>query len=378
VAKATRLPAHFILISSFLPTNGNQKMKSYTHLFDSICAFENLYCASKKAEKGKRFRHEVAVFNAQRAENLLEIQKLLRAGQYPFGSFHTIKIVQPKPRLISAAPYRDRVVHHALINVIGPLFERKFIRDSYANQKGKGTHAALDRCTYYARRFRYVLQLDIRKYFPSIDHQILLAEISRTIRCPQTLALIGQIITTSNPQEPANFYFPSDDLFAPYERRKGLPIGNLTSQFFANVYLNAFDHFVKEELRVPGYIRYVDDALAFGDDLEQLHQCKTRGQVFLYDWRLLLNPKKNAIYPVRQGIPFLGFLVFPTHRRLLQSSVKRSRKRLRALRKGYRTGKFSREKINASVQAWLGHVRHGDTWGLRRVLFRQHTFAKQN
>ncbi len=102
-------------------------MQSYTKLFDQICAFENLYLASKKAEKGKRFRHEVAIFNAQRAENLLEIQRLLRAGQYPFGHFRTLKIIQPKPRLISAAPYRDRIVHHALINVIGPLFERKFI-----------------------------------------------------------------------------------------------------------------------------------------------------------------------------------------------------------------------------------------------------------
>lgn len=353
-------------------------MKSYSNLFDSICAFENLYCASKKAEKGKRFRHEVALFNARRFENLLEMQKLLRAGQYPFGHFRTIKIVQPKPRLISAAPYPDRVVHHALINVIGSLFERKFIRDSFANQTGKGTHAALDRCTYYARRYRYVWQLDIRKYFPSIDHQILLAEISRTIRCPQTLELIAQIIDTSNPQEAANFYFPGDDLFTPFERRKGLPIGNLTSQFFANVYLNAFDHFIKEELRLPGYIRYVDDALGFSDDKEQLRDGKARSQIFLDDWRLLLNPKKNKIYPVQQGIPFLGFRVFSTHRRLQRSGVKRSRKRLRALRRGYRNGRFSREKINACVQAWLGHVHHGDTWGLRRALFGQYFFVTKS
>jgi retron-type reverse transcriptase len=350
-------------------------VKSHSHLFDQICAFENLYLASKKAEKGKRFRHEVAEFNARRFENLLEIQALLRAGQYPFGHFRTIKIVQPKPRLISAAPYPDRVVHHALINMIGPLFEHKFIRDSYANQTGKGTHAALDRCTYYARRYRYVWQLDIRKYFPSIDHQILLTEIARTICCSQTLALITQIIDTSNPQEPANFYFPDDDLFAPFERRRGMPIGNLTSQFFANVYLNAFDHFVKEKLRLPGYIRYVDDALAFSDDKEQLRECQARSQIFLDGWRLRLNPKKNVIYPAQQGIPFLGFRVYPTHRRLLPSGVKRSRKRLRALRRAYRAGRFSREKINASVQAWLGHVRHGDTWGLRRSLFRQYTFS---
>ena len=350
-------------------------MKSHSNLFNKICAFENLYLASKKAEKGKRFRNEVAVFNARRFENLLEMQKLLRAGQYPFGHFRTIKIVQPKPRLISAAPYPDRVVHHTLINVIGPLLERQFIRDSYANQVDKGTHAALGRCTYYARRFRYVWQLDIRKYFPSIDHQILLAEISRTIRCPSTLALIAQIIDTSNPQEAANFYFPGDDLFTPFERRKGLPIGNLTSQFFANVYLNAFDHFIKEELRLPGYIRYVDDALGFSDDVEQLRESRGRSQNFLDDWRLQLHPKKNLIYPVELGIPFLGFRVFPTHRRLLRSGVKRSRQKLRALRRLYRASRISREKVNVAVQAWLGHVRHGDTWGLRRALFGQYTFS---
>jgi len=351
-------------------------MKSYTNLFDPICTFENLYLASQKAEKGKRLRHEVAVFNLRRAENLLQIQKLLRAGEYPFGTFRAHRILQPKPRMISAAPYRDRVVHHAVINVIGSLFERKFIRDSYANQNGKGTHAALDRCTYFARRYRYVLQLDMRKYFPSIDHQILIAEIKRTICCTKTLALIEQIINTSNAQEPAPFYFPGNDLFTPFERCKGLPIGNLTSQFFANVYLNRLDHFVKEELHAPGYIRYVDDALVFSDSKKDLRAYRARIQKLLDHWRLLLNLHKNAIYPATLGIPFLGFMVFPTHRRLLRSGLRRSRKRLRALARGFSTGRFGMAKINDSVQAWLGHVGHGDTWGLRTALFRQYSFSK--
>ncbi|RIK78568.1 RNA-dependent DNA polymerase [candidate division KSB1 bacterium] len=353
-------------------------MKSYTNLFDEICAFENLYLASRKAEKGKRFRDEVSVFNARRAENLLEMQRLLRAGVYPFGSFRTHRILRPKPRMISAAPYRDRLVHHALINIIGPLFERKFIRDSYANQINKGTHAALDRCTYFCRRFRYVLQLDIRKYFPGIDHLILLREINRTIICRHTRKLIEQIISHSNPQEPAPFYFPGDDLFTPFERRKGLPIGNLTSQFFANVYLNRFDHFVKETLRAPGYIRYVDDILVFSDDKAWLHQCRKRCQVFLNDWRLQLHDKKAILYPVALGVPFLGFRVFPTHRLLLKSGVKRARQRLRALQRAYRLRRLPWDKINASVQAWLGHVQHGDTWELRRVLFDQYNFNRSS
>ncbi len=350
-------------------------MKSYSDLFDRICAFENLYLASRKAERGKRFRHEVGVFNARRAENLLEMQSLLRAGQYPFGNFRTLHLMRPKPRMISAAPYRDRVVHHALINVIGPLFERKFIRDSYANQKGKGTHAALDRCTYYARRYRHVLQLDVRKYFPSIDHQILLAEIARTVCCPRALALIEQILTSSNVQEPANFYFPSDDLFTPASRRKGLPIGNLTSQFFANVYLNPFDHFVKEVLRAPGYLRYVDDVLLFHDDKAWLRDARPRCQAFLDDWRLLLHRKKALVYPAQRGIPFLGFRVFPTHRRLMRGGVKRARQRLAGLTQAYRAGAMPWQKIRASVQAWLGHAGHADTWRLRRALFERYVFT---
>lgn len=351
-------------------------MKSYGNLFDRICAFENLYLASRKAERGKRFRHEVAVFNARRAENLIEMQRLLRAGKYPFGNFCTHHITKPKPRMISAAPYRDRVVHHALINVVGPLFERKFIHDSYANQKGKGTHAALDRCTYYARRYRYVLQLDVRKYFPSIDYQILLAEIGRTVRCPATLALIAQIVASSNAQEPVNFYFPGDDFFTPGMRCKGLPIGNLTSQFFANVYLNPFDHFVKEGLRAPGYVRYVDDALLFHDEKAWLHEARLRCQAFLDNWRLILHRKKAYIFPVLRGIAFLGFRIFPAHRRLLRNGVKRARQRLAGLCRAYQAGVMHWPKIKASLQSWLGHACHGDTWRLCQVLFERYVFTK--
>jgi hypothetical protein len=129
-------------------------------------------------------------------------------------------------------------------------------------------------------------------------------------------------------------------------------------------------------LRLPGYIRYVDDALGFSDDKEQLRDAKARSQLFLDGWRLLLHPKKNVIYPVAHGIPFLGFRVYPAHRRLQRCGVKRSRQKLRALRRLYRAGRLSRENVNASVQAWLGHVRHGDTWGLRKALFRQYTFSR--
>ncbi len=352
-------------------------MKSYSNLFDKICAFENLYLASKKAEKGKRFHHEVAVFNARRAENLLEIQKLLRAGQYPFGHFRTIKIVQPKPRLISAAPYPDRVVHHALINVIGPLFERKFIRDSFANQTGKGTHAALDRCTYYARRYHYVWQLDIRKYFPSIDHQILLTEISRTIRCPQTLALIEQIISTSNPQEPANFYFPDDDLFTPFERRKGLPIGNLTSQWFANWYLTGLDHYLTSHLGLRGYVRYCDDFVLLHDDRVALSESLWAVRDWLSHIRLHLKWERSPVTPVKAGLTFVGYRLWATHRLLRKQNIRQFRRRVRWMRGAYARGTVDWSAIRARLDSWMGHARQADSDRLLRRISREWQFMRR-
>ena len=182
--------------------------------------------------------------------------------------------MEPKPRTISAAPYRDRVVHHALCNIIAPIFEGTFISDSYANRIGFGTHRALRRFTEFARSSLYILQCDIRKYFPSIDHGILKELVRRKIKCAETLWLIDSIIDGSNEQEPVIHHFPGDDLLAPLQRRRGLPIGNLTSQFFANIYLNGFDHFLKEQLRVKKYIRYVDDFALFSDDWEFLAEAR--------------------------------------------------------------------------------------------------------
>ncbi len=149
-------------------------------------------------------------------------------------------------------------------------YERSFIADSYACRKGKGTHAAVNRCQQFARRFRYVLKADIQKFFPSLDHEILKALVARKIKDPDVLWLVGQIIDHSNPQEEVLNYFPGDDLFTPGERRRGIPIGNQTSQFFANVYLDPLDHFVKDRLGIKGYVRYVDDFLVFSDDKQHL------------------------------------------------------------------------------------------------------------
>lgn len=212
-------------------------MKRCKNLYEDLSSFENLYHAARKAQCGKRYTPSTLAFNHNLEYELMQVREELRAKTYTPGSFRTFLIYDAKPRLISAAPYRDRIVHHAICNIIEPIYEGIFIYDSYACRPGKGTHAAVDRFTSFARKYDYVLKCDIQKYFPSVDHEILKQVLRRKIGCQDTLWLLDTIIDNSiEPSNPPS-YFESDDLFSPWSRARGLPIGNQTSQFFANVYL---------------------------------------------------------------------------------------------------------------------------------------------
>lgn len=265
------------------------------------------------------------------------------------------------------------MVHHALCNVIAPLFERKFIDDSYANRIGKGTHKALDRCTHFMRRYPYVLHCDIQQFFPSIDHLVLKSILSRVLACQPTLRLCKKIIDSGDGilrDEYDMRWFPGDDLFA-LLRPRGLPIGNLTSQFWANVYLNDLDHFIKRQLKCPAYIRYVDDFVLFADDKIMLNQWRAAIISFLQSYRLTIHERPAQVRPTASGLPFLGFTVYPDHRRLKPSRGLRYRRRLAALYAAYQRGEIPAETVISSLRAWHGHVRHGDTWALQATLLGQ-------
>jgi len=344
-------------------------MKSYTHLYEQVCDWDNLYLAYRKARKGKRSRPPAASFEYDLETNLVTLQRELREKTYRPGAYSSFYIHEPKRRLISAAPFRDRVVHHALCNVIEPLFERSFIFDSYANRIGKGTHAALDRAQEYARRYPYVLQCDVKQFFPSLDLAILRGTLARKLADPDVLWLIDGILTSGIgvlAEEYQMEWFPGDDLLAA-TRPRGLPIGNLTSQFWANCYLNPVDHFIKRELRCPGYVRYVDDFLLFADDKPTLWAWREAVVDHLAELRLTIHPGAHPQL-VTEGIPFLGFIVYPTHRRLKPRKVIHFRRKLHAELRAYRSGKLPAEKVTASVLGWINHVRYGDTWGLRRAV----------
>jgi len=337
-------------------------MKTYKNLFPKIISFENLFLAANKAAKGKRDKPNVLLFFLKLEENLYRLQDYLAARDYHTGGYNTFRIYDPKPRMISAAPFHDRVVHHALMNVIAPLMERSFIFDSYANRIGKGTHKAIRRYHSFLREYQYVLKCDIKSYFPSIDHEILKALIRKRIGCKKTLWLIETIIDGSNPQPTFCDYFPGDKLFTPLERRVGLPIGNLTSQFFGNLYLNPLDHFIKESLRCKAYVRYVDDFALFSDSKSQLRKWKKDIQIFLQDHRLKLQPKRCHIYPSGVGNRFLGQVVFPTHRRLTGENVRKFKKRMRKWQK------CPPENLQQRLASWVGHAKQANTFSLLNAL----------
>ena len=349
-------------------------MRRHGGMFERICSFPNLLLAARRARRGKAGKPVPAAFHFALEPNLLAIQEELASGAYRPGEYHAFPIRDPKPRLISAAPFRDRVVHHAVCGVIEPIFDRTFIHDTYANRSGKGTHLALNRSTVFCRRARFVLKCDVAKYFPSIDHEILLGLLARKIKCRRTLELLRVIVTSSNPQEPVLRYFPGDDLFTPVLRPHGIPIGNLTSQFFANLVLDPLDHWLKEERRRRYYLRYMDDFLVFGDDKAELHGLLEEIRAFLWGMRLSLHPRKCVVMRTQDGVPFLGWQVFPDHRRVLRPAGLRFQRRLRELRLQYQAGEVGLEQVRQSVASWIGHLAHGDTMGLRRKLLGEVVF----
>jgi RNA-directed DNA polymerase len=338
-------------------------------VFQAVAAWDNLLLAYRKAARGKRGGAEVSAFEHRLEDHLIALRAELLARTYRPGAYRSFFIREPKRRLISAAPFRDRVVHHALCNLLEPLFERSFVADSYANRVGKGTHSALDAAQRYARRFRYVLALDLRQFFPSIDHGILRGILARKLEDEGVLWLVDQILASGADvlrDEYRMVYHPGDDLLAAL-RPRGLPIGNLTSQFWANCYLNSLDHFIKRELRCPGYVRYVDDMLLFADDKPTLHAWRRLVEARLVSLRLTVHPGTHP-RPVDEGIPFLGFTVFPQRRRLKRRKGVHFRRRLRGLLAAHRAGVLPPETVAATIAGWVNHVHYGNTVGLRRAV----------
>jgi len=344
--------------------------KRYYNFWPQFVSFGNLWTAFKKAARGKRSKPCAAAFEYDLEANILQLQDELKNSSYEPGPYSSFYIHDPKKRLISAAPFRDRVIHHAVINMIEPIYERKFIYDTYANRVGKGTHRALDRCTQFLRRFKYVLPMDVRQFFPSIDHEILHGILNQTITDHRFLDICARIIASGAgvlKDEYDMVYFPGDDLFA-IKRPRGLPIGNLTSQFWANVYLDGLDHFIKRRLKCRGYIRYVDDLLLFSDSKDDLFSWRKEILAYMEGIRLTVHENRAQPRPSETCVPFLGFQVFPSYRRLKRRKVITAHRKLKSLALRYNRAEIDLDSLHASLQGWINHARYGDTWGLRRAV----------
>ena len=284
-------------------------MKRYKHLWDDFISMENLELAAKKAVRSKKNKPETKYFLKHRAQLLAKLQEMLKTGSFKTSEYRVRKIYEPKERYIYILPlYPDHIVHHALINILGPIWQKSFIKDSYACIPGKGLHKASVAIMNFVRRNKYVLQCDIRKFYPSINHQIMFDIIKKKIADVRLLDVLRDIIWSCGDET-------------------NLPIGNLTSQWMGNVYMNELDHFVKEELRCRDYIRYCDDFCLFANDKKTLHKYERILRQFLCD-RLGLVFSKSVIRTVENGVPFIGYRHFKKFILLRQYGVKKIRKNI--------------------------------------------------
>lgn len=308
-------------------------------------------------------------FETDLERNLLRLKKELETLTYEPRPMKTFVIKDPKTRVITAPHFRDRIVHHALCNIIEPIFDKTFIHDSYASRKWKGTHAALRRFDKFKREASsngrlvknakdsnmvtgFVLKADIKHYFASVDHTILLQIIERKIRDRKTLQLIKKIISGYS-NKPG----------------KGMPIGSLTSQLFANAYLNGLDRFVKHTLKAKRYIRYMDDFLILHRSREKLLEWKNEINNFLRITKLELHPEKSRIFPLHTGVSFLGYRIFYHHKLLKKSSLRVIENRIQGFKEMYDRNDIPYGKIIQSLDSWMAYARYANTYNLRKKIF---------
>jgi len=353
--------------------------KTYKNLFSKIIRKENLLRSFHDAAKEKRFQSTVLIFEKNLAKNILELRKDLLNKTYKHGKYHSFHLFDPKEREINAAPFRDRIVHHAICQILDPIFDGKFIYDSYACRRNKGGHKAVKRLQKFLLTFNkqihkqtaslYILKCDISKCFPSINHKILIKILEKKIKDNNTIWLLKEIINSYESGDEYNYFFPANSHFL-VSRPRGIPIGNLTSQLFINIYLNELDQHLKHQLKVKYYVRYVDDFVILSRNKKYLHQLTEKIRVFLYDnLYFTLHPKKVRIFPVCLGIDFLGYVLFKDHILLRPKNVKSFRKRLRKFQKSYLINKLDKQKIKESITSWLAHAEKADTYHLRKAIF---------
>lgn len=342
-------------------------------LYEEVYSYENLYQAYREARKGKRFRPEVLNFTNNLEANLIEIQNELIWRTYRIGPYREFYVHEPKLRLIMALPFRDRVVQWAIYRVLNPRLDKRYIGDSYACRPGYGVHRAVKRLQYWMRHMRrrhpqvYVLKMDISKYFYRIDHEILMDIFAELIDDDDLLWLLGTIYRS----EDTLFGLPqgvSDYSLCNRIAGRGMPVGNLTSQMAANLYLNEVDQFIKHNLRVRRYMRYMDDMVILHHDKQYLWAIKREVEGFLAAHLHLDLNSKTTVRAVGQGVEWLGYKVWPMHIKLRKSTARKMRTRLGYLKRACERGDATPEDLNASWQSYRGMLKHCNGYRMKTKL----------
>ena len=340
--------------------------------FEKVCDFERLYAAHKKARLGKRHKPDVIAFEMDLAANLWKLKRRLEDGSYAVGGYHRFMIHDPKDREIQALRYADRVVQHSLCdNVLTPFFERRLIYDNCACRIGKGTHFGMHRLSSFLREHSkqhgsegWILKADVRKFFPSIDHEVLLERLRKVIPDPNVMKLLEMIIQSYNA-----------------DTGKGLPMGNQTSQLFSLYYLDPVDRLVKERLRIRHYTRYMDDLILLHPDKATLQECLRQMRKLCEEKLKLELNEKTHIFPMQNGVDYLGWHFYLTEsdkvvKTLRTSNKRKLKRRIKGMQKGYSEGKVEWNDIKRSMASSNGHLLHGHTWKLRNRVYGKAVFVR--
>lgn len=344
-----------------------------TITYDEIFTFENLYAAHLQARKGKRNKKDIINFELNLSENLWELFDSLNIRQYKVSNYNYFNIYEPKQREIQALEYKDRVVQHALCDLyLYPLLTSRFIYDNGACQKGKGTDFAINRFSNFLRDFYkhngtngYILKADIHHFFPSIDHNVILTKLKRVIKDNDILALIEEIVNSYNS-----------------DTGKGIPMGNQTSQLFALYYLDQVDRLVKERLHIKYYVRYMDDMILVHESKDYLKHCLNKMKEIVEDELLLEFNNKTQIFPIKNGVDFLGFHFYMTDtgkviRKLRTSSKKRYKGRMKKLKSDYNNGLIELDKIKKTLPGLKGHLSRGHTYRLQNSVLKEFVLIRK-
>ena len=331
-------------------------MKRHANYYSKIISFGNLLSAAKKSMRGKKNKNSVTTFNFNLENELISLKHELENKSYHPRPYSSFIVKEPKIRKICSSDFRDRVVHHAICNLIEPALEKRSILDSYACRVGKGSHGAVARCQEFTRKYPYYLKCDIKKFFENIDHKVLKNILRKMFKDHELLWLLDIII---NHKVPGNI------------DGKGLPIGNLTSQHFANLYLGELDHYIKDRFAIKGYVRYMDDFICFANSKRELWDLLVKIDEFVVQiLKVELKEKLTQIAPVTEGIPFLGFRIFPQIIRIKRENLLRMKNRIKTKEAQFKKGHISERDLINSVGSIVTHTDHVNSLSIRRSIFK--------